>query len=103
MKQLPFSLMIFLFFYVDSLQSQETVMYRLHLKDKGNPPFSITNPEFFLSSKSIERRVKQNLPVDSFDLPLDPAYLEAISKTGANIRTYSKWVKTPVGSHKQSL
>jgi len=69
-------------------------MYRLCLKDKGNPPFSLTHPEAFLSSKSIERRNRQNLPVDSIDLPLDPAYLETIAETGATIRSFSKWVKT---------
>ena len=83
-----------LFFFAGSLQSQETVMVRLHLKDKGNPPFSITNPEEFLSQKSIERRERQGFPVDSFDLPLDPAYIDAISETGATVGTYSKWVKT---------
>ena len=86
----------FLFFFIaPSLQSQET-MYRLYLKDKGNPPFSLSHPEDFLSSKSIERRTKQGLPVDSFDLPLDPKYLEAITETGAMIQSYSKWVKTVV-------
>jgi len=94
MKSISLFAAITFLFFVDSLQSQETRMYRLHLKDKGNPPFSLTNPDDFLSSKSIERRDRQDLPVDSFDLPLDPAYLEAITNTGAIIRTYSKWVKT---------
>jgi len=94
MKLSLYFLALIFFFSVDSLQSQETRMYRLCLKDKGNPPFSLAHPEGFLSSKSIERRNRQNLPVDSIDLPLDPAYLEAIAETGATIRTYSKWVKT---------
>ena len=96
MKQVPFFLLLVSFFFSASLQSQETVMYRLHLKDKGNPPYSLANPEDFLSSKSIERRARQGLSVDSIDLPLDPAYLEAIANTGATVRTYSKWVKTVV-------
>ena len=85
-----------LVFCVVSLHSQETRMYRLYLKDKGNPPFSLTKADDFLSSKSIERRKRQNLPVDSFDLPLDPVYLKKISETGATVQTYSKWVKTVV-------
>ena len=89
-------LLFFLVFLlgIETLQSQETFMYRLYLKDKGNPPFSLDNPELFLSSKSLERRERQGLPVDSFDLPLDPAYLNAITQTGATIRSHSKWVKT---------
>jgi hypothetical protein len=74
--------------------STDTFMYRLILKDKGNPPFSTEQPEMFLSDKSILRRIKQGLPVDSIDLPIDGAYLEAIARTGADICSYSKWVKT---------
>ena len=94
MKQILIFAIFILF--AGSLQSQESVMYRLHLKDKGNPVYTISNPEEYLSPKSIERRVRQNLPVDSVDLPLDSKYLDAISETGANIRTYSKWVNTVV-------
>ena len=96
MKPVLFFLLFVFFFISASLHSQESQMYRLYLKDKGNPPFSLNHPEDFLSSKSIERRMKQNLPVDSIDLPLDPACLEAITETGATIRSYSKWVKTVV-------
>jgi subtilisin family serine protease len=93
MKQVFFSLFLFC---VCSVQAQETYMYRLILKDKGNPPFSLNHPEVFLSQKSIDRRVRQGLTVDSIDMPFDPVYFEAIQNTGATIRTYSKWVKTVV-------
>jgi len=96
MKQISLFLPLIFLFLADSLQSQETGMYRLQLKDKGNPPFSLAHPEEYLSLKSIARREKQHLPVDSFDLPFDPAYFEAIAETGATIRTYSKWAKTVV-------
>jgi subtilisin family serine protease len=71
-------------------------MYRLILKDKGNPAFSLDNPNAFLSQKSIDRRARQRLAVDSVDMPLDSEYLKAIKETGAHIQTYSKWVKTVV-------
>jgi len=94
MKSVLLHQIFILFFSIVSLHAQETRMYRLYLKDKGNPPFSLTKPDDFLSLKSIERRKRQNLPVDNFDLPIDPAYLKAITETGVTIRTYSKWVKT---------
>ena len=96
MKSVPLFLVSVFFFSGVSLQSQETRMYRLHLKNKGNPPFSLAKPDDFLSLKSIERRKRQGLQIDSIDLPLDPKYLEAVSETGATIRTYSKWVNTVV-------
>ncbi|MDR0612575.1 MAG: S8 family peptidase [Dysgonamonadaceae bacterium] len=89
------SLFIFLFFCsFFPGYSLDGFMYRLILKDKGNPPFSTEQPELFLSGKSIQRRLKQNLAVDSADLPIDGSYLEAIANTGADIRAYSKWAKT---------
>ena len=86
----------FLFAVSVNLQAEDTFMYRLYLKDKGVSPFSVENPEQFLSEKSIERRTKQGYSVDSSDLPYDPAYFGAIEATGAQIRTYSKWVNTVV-------
>jgi len=78
-------------------------MYRLQLKDKGNPLFSLTHPEDYLSSESVERRLRQNLPIDSFDIPLDPAYLEVVAETGATIRSTGKWLKTVVVSLNDTL
>ena len=94
MKQ-TISIFLFLCTFFPS-HSQEGFMYRLMLKDKGNPPFSTEQPEMFLSEKSIQRRTKQGFSVDSTDLPIDPSYFQAIANTGAEIRTSSKWVKTVV-------
>ena len=70
-------------------------MFRIELKDKGIPnTFAVTNPKSYLSEKSIERRQKQGIPVDSTDFPINPLYLEQIKATGASIKTTSKWVET---------
>ena len=94
MKQTIFIFLFFCTFFQS--YSQEGFMYRLILKDKGNPPFSTKQPEMFLSDKSIQRRAKQGLVVDSTDLPIDPSYFQAIANTGAEIRTSGKWLKTVV-------
>ena len=72
----------------------EGYMFRIELKDKGNPPYTIENPEEFLSEKSIERRQRQGIAIDRTDLPIDPLYLEEIKSTGAVIKAASKWVET---------
>ena len=84
-----------MFFFIWT-EAQGGSFYRLTLTDKGNPPYSIDHPIAFLSQKSIDRRSRQGYSVDETDLPIDPAYLEALEKTGAKIQTYSKWVKTVV-------
>lgn len=79
-----------------SRESELGYMFRLTLKDKGNPPYSVVKPEEFLSQKAIDRRLKQGLRVDTTDLPIDPEYLSAIQKEGAKIKAISKWLNTVV-------
>ncbi|MDR0866150.1 MAG: S8 family peptidase [Candidatus Symbiothrix sp.] len=96
MKQIFIYLFLFLFCAITFTHAQESEMYRLYLTGKGNPPYSIEKPEEFLSQKSIDRRLKQGFRVDETDLPIDPAYLDTLVKTGASIRAYSKWTNTIV-------
>ena len=49
---------------------QDTLKYRISLRDKAATAYSLERPEQFLSQKAIERRRKQNLAIDSTDLPL---------------------------------
>ena len=71
------------------------MMYRLYLRDKDlqHTPFSVSRPEQFLSARSIERRKRQGLSVDVTDLPIAPAYLDSVSRTGIEIVGQSKWNK----------
>lgn len=85
---------IFSFFSIYSGAQEITYSFRLLLKDKGNPGYTIDKPEQFLSSKAIERRDKQGIAIDSTDFPIDPAYINAIKQTGVTIAAQSKWVKT---------
>ncbi|MCB0778492.1 MAG: hypothetical protein KDC03_02925, partial [Flavobacteriales bacterium] len=51
--------------------------YRVRFTDKGNTPFSLEQPEAYLSPRALERRQRQGIAVDSLDLPVDPAYIDA--------------------------
>ncbi len=76
-------------------QNDEMVyMYRLTLTDKHGTPYTLTAPERFLSWKAIERRRKQQLPIDSTDLPVSPKYIERIEAKGVDIVAKSKWNNT---------
>ena len=66
-------------------------LYRLILCDKAGTPFKTTEPEKFLSARSLLRRHKQRLPIDSTDLPLSPLYLSRIAEKGVSIIGKSKW------------
>lgn len=69
-------------------------MFRLQLKDKQNTTYSITKPEKFLSTRAIERRERQQIAIDSTDLPVSAIYCDEIEKTGCKIVSKSKWMNT---------
>ncbi|MDO4165506.1 MAG: S8 family serine peptidase [Bacteroides sp.] len=70
---------------------QDTLKYRISLKDKAATEYSLTKPQEFLSTKAIERRKRQHLSVDSTDLPVCRKYIEAIRRQGVNIVVTGKW------------
>jgi subtilisin family serine protease len=58
-------------------------IWRFTLKDKQGSPYSIEHPSRWLSHRSIERRRRQGLPIDSTDLPVSNHYLKVIEKTSS--------------------
>lgn len=72
-------------------------LFRLQLTDKSRTPYTLEHLEDFLSGKSITRRNRQGILPDSTDLPINPAYLQAIEDiNGVKIVTKSKWNNTVV-------
>jgi serine protease AprX len=59
--------------------------------DKAGSAHSIFRPQDYLSQRALARRVQQNIPIDSTDLPVSAAYLEALSKRGLRIHGASRW------------
>ena len=72
--------------------SQATRKYLVLLRDKAGTPYSISQPNRFLSQRSILRRQKQAIPVLERDLPVNPAYVTQIQQTGAKIWFTSRWL-----------
>jgi serine protease AprX len=66
--------------------------YLVQFTDKNGTPFAISNPIAFLSQQAIARRAKQNINIDSTDLPLSPAYLDSILQVpNVQFLNLSKW------------
>ena len=79
------------FIAIGASAQQDTLKYRISLTDKAKTTYSLTRPEAFLSAKAIVRRQKQNLAIDSTDLPVCAAYIEAIRQKGVKVVTLGKW------------
>ena len=69
-------------------------IYRFTLKDKQGTSFSLDRPQRFLSRESIERRKRQNLPLDTTDLPVSPQYIRQLQTYDTEILGTSKWNNT---------
>lgn len=72
----------------------KTYMFRVMLKDKHGTPFTLAKPRAYLSEKALARRRRQNIAVDSTDLPVNPAYVKAIRRIGVDVVSQSKWNNT---------
>ena len=76
--------------------AEKVYKYRVSLKDKVGTTCSIDKPEEFLSERAIERRNRQQLPIDETDLPVSGKYIDELKATGARLVTTSKWNNTVV-------
>jgi len=87
-------LLIFIALFVAKADSYaQFSKYIIRLKDKGTNPFSISNPSAYLTARSISRRTRYGIAIDSTDLPITPRYIDSIRMAGAvTILNTSKWL-----------
>lgn len=69
--------------------------YIVKLKNKGGNPFSLSSPASYLTQRSIDRRTRYAIPIDSTDLPVTPAYVTQIRNVpNVTILNVSKWLNS---------
>lgn len=89
MNSLTYSLLFSICFSPINAQ----VRYWVQFKDKNNTPYSLSNPNAFLSQKSIDRRAKQSIALDASDLPVNPNYVNGLNQVyGIKVLFASKWL-----------
>ena len=76
--------------------AEKMYKYRVSLKDKVGTAYTVDNPQAFLSERAIERRNRQQLPVDETDLPVSGIYIKELTNVGGRLVTTSKWNNTVV-------
>lgn len=65
--------------------------YVVYFTDKASSLYSIDNPAEFLSEAAIDRRMRQGIPIQDDDIPVNETYLIAIAYAGAQVAAVSKW------------
>jgi len=66
--------------------------YYIQFTDKNDSPFSIDQPEEFLSPRALARRAKYGIAISEEDLPVNPVYLQGVAATGAALLNPTKWM-----------
>ncbi len=83
--------MVFALSILSAQAQQDTLKYRICLKDKAATEYRLDKPEAYLSAKAIERRKRQGLAIDSTDLPVCAQYVDAIRQKGVHVVLTGKW------------
>lgn len=67
--------------------------YIVRFTDKAHNTFSINQPWHYLSARSLQRRERYNIAVDSTDLPITQRYIDSIMAAGSvTFLNASKWL-----------
>jgi serine protease AprX len=70
--------------------------YAIHYKYKPQEFFTLEEPSLYLTSKSIDRRVKQRISLDSLDLPVSQKYIDQVSPYVQQVLYHSNWLNASV-------
>lgn len=70
----------------------EAYKYWVSFTDKHAIPYTLDNPGAYLSQRALDRRTRKGVQIDSLDLPVNPAYVQAVANTGADVRYTSRWL-----------
>lgn len=89
MKQILSTVLFFL--VITGFSQQIPQKYFIAFTDKNGTPYSISNPQAFLTQRAIDRRTTQGIPIVEEDLPVNPAYVTTVAATGVQVFTRCKW------------
>lgn len=84
--------MLSVFFAATASSQTFTIKYMVKFIDKKNSPYSLNQPEQYLSQRAIDRRIAQNIPIEFTDLPVNPNYIDSLEQMGLKVTHQSKWL-----------
>jgi len=66
--------------------------YYIQFTDKNNSPYSIGQPEDFLTQRALDRRTTQGIAIIENDIPVNPQYIQGVTDQGAEILNATRWL-----------
>lgn len=85
-------LVLFLLYLCTAQVHAQVNQYMVFFTDKSGTPYSILAPEEFLSERALARREKQGIAIAENDLPVNPAYVQGVRDTGADVIYTTRWM-----------
>lgn len=96
MRKLKLIIVLFLAITTQVFAQISPNKYLVRFTDKDQSPYSLTQPEEFLSQRAVDRRNKQGIAMDITDIPIDPSYIQGVISTGAQLIIHVKWINAIV-------
>lgn len=81
-----------LFFSIQLFAQVAPDKYYIQFTDKNDSPYSIDQPEEFLTQRALDRRSNQGIAIVKNDIPVNPQYIEGVADLGADILNATKWL-----------
>lgn len=91
-----FLLFCFILSFLTEVKSQFTKRV-VFFTDKNETTYSLSNPSAYLSTRSVERRTRYSIAVDSTDLPIVSRYIDSVVQAGAvTLLGRSRWLNAVI-------
>ena len=92
MKNLKIIYLWSLFLFGFYSASAQTHRYMVFLSDKAESIYSLDEPEAFLSTRAIARKIQHNVEINVLDLPVSTTYIQDLASLELDVFFTSKWM-----------
>ena len=65
--------------------------YRIDFTDKNHSVYTINQPQYFLSERALQRRIRQGIKITQRDLPVSAYYTDSLTRMGFEVLNTSRW------------
>jgi hypothetical protein len=79
----------FFLFHLDA--GAQTREYFISFTDRNQSPYSLQQPQQYLSQRAISRRVQHGIALKDTDLPVNPDYIDSVVARGGQLLNPVKW------------
>ena len=83
---------LFVFISITGFSQINQDYYFVEFTDKNESPYSVTEPEAYLSDAAIARRVKYDIAITQQDFPVNPQYVQAVDDIGVKVVQQTRWL-----------